>query len=55
MVERARARGELRHGARIIESTSGTLGLGLALASTVYRHPVTLVADPGMEPMMRPS
>ncbi len=52
MVERGRARGELKPGDRIIESTSGTLGLGLALAGTVYGHPVTLVADPGMEPMM---
>ncbi|GAP48785.1 cysteine synthase [Streptomyces azureus] len=49
MVERARARGELRPGGRIIESTSGTLGLGLALAAMVYGHPVTLVTDPGLE------
>lgn len=52
MVERGRARGDLRPGARIVESTSGTLGLGLALAGTAYSHPVTLVADPGMEPIM---
>ncbi|MFE6056921.1 PLP-dependent cysteine synthase family protein [Kitasatospora sp. NPDC056446] len=52
MVERARARGELLPGGRIIESTSGTLGLGLALAGMVYRHPVTLVTDPGLEPTM---
>ncbi|MFB6441607.1 PLP-dependent cysteine synthase family protein [Streptomyces sp. NPDC056411] len=52
MVERARARGELRPGARIIESTSGTLGLGLALAGMVHGHPVSLVADPGLEPAM---
>jgi S-sulfo-L-cysteine synthase (3-phospho-L-serine-dependent) len=52
MVERARARGDLRPGARIIESTSGTLGLGLALAGMVYGHPVTLVTDPGMEMSM---
>ncbi|WP_169314247.1 PLP-dependent cysteine synthase family protein [Streptomyces piniterrae] len=52
MVERARARGELRPGGRIIESTSGTLGLGLALAGMVYGHPVTLVTDPGLEPAM---
>ncbi|KAA1245675.1 pyridoxal-phosphate dependent enzyme, partial [Mycobacterium simiae] len=31
MVEMARARGDLRPGARIVESTSGSLGLGLAL------------------------
>ncbi|MET9296170.1 PLP-dependent cysteine synthase family protein [Streptomyces sp. NPDC003077] len=52
MVERARARGALRPGGRIIESTSGTLGLGLALAGMVHGHPVTLVTDPGLEESM---
>lgn len=52
MVERARARGGLAPGAMIIESTSGTLGLGLALAGIVHRHPVTVVTDPGMEPIV---
>ncbi|WP_433272603.1 PLP-dependent cysteine synthase family protein [Actinosynnema sp. CS-041913] len=52
MIERARERGDLAPGAPIVESTSGTLGLGLALAGIVYGHPVTLVTDPGMEPMM---
>ncbi|MFQ6396867.1 PLP-dependent cysteine synthase family protein [Nocardia sp. KC 131] len=53
MVARATARGELTPGAQIIESTSGTLGLGLALAGIEHRHPVTLVTDPGLEPLMR--
>ncbi len=52
MVARARERGDLRPGARIIESTSGTLGLGLALAGLVYGHPVTVVTDPGLEPIV---
>ncbi|MFK0292839.1 PLP-dependent cysteine synthase family protein [Streptomyces sp. NPDC090442] len=52
MVERARARGDLKPGGRIIESTSGTLGLGLALAGMVHGHPVTLVTDPGLERSM---
>ncbi|MFI5641084.1 PLP-dependent cysteine synthase family protein [Streptomyces goshikiensis] len=52
MVERARARGDLLPGGRIVESTSGTLGLGLALAGIVFGHPVTVVTDPGMEPMV---
>lgn len=52
MVARARERGELRPGGLIVESTSGTLGLGLALAGIVYGHPVTLVTDPGMEPIV---
>lgn len=53
MVQRARARGELQPNAQIVESTSGTLGLGLALAGQVYGHPVTLVTDPGMEPIVQ--
>lgn len=52
MVRRAEHRGDLRPGARIVESSSGTLGLGLALAGMVYAHPVTVVTDPGMEPMV---
>ncbi|GGL59646.1 PLP-dependent cysteine synthase family protein [Planomonospora parontospora] len=53
MIEQARLRGELEPGRPIIESTSGTLGLGLALAGIVYDHPVTLVSDPGMEPLVQ--
>lgn len=53
MVRRARDRGDLVPGARIVESTSGTLGLGLALAGITYGHPVTVVTDPGMEPLMQ--
>ncbi|MFJ7206514.1 PLP-dependent cysteine synthase family protein [Streptomyces sp. NPDC098789] len=52
MVQAARERGALRPGARIIESSSGTLGLGLALAGVTFGHPVTVVTDPGMEPLM---
>jgi cysteine synthase len=32
------------------EKTSGALGL--ALAGITYEHPVTLVTDPGLEPIM---
>jgi cysteine synthase len=53
MVARARERGDLAPGEPIIESTSGTLGLGLALAGITFGHPVVLVTDPGMEPLMR--
>ncbi|MGI5466675.1 PLP-dependent cysteine synthase family protein [Streptomyces sp. CA-132043] len=52
MVRQARDRGQLLPGARIVESTSGTLGLGLALAAVTYGHPVTVVSDPEMEPLM---
>jgi cysteine synthase A len=53
MVAAARQRGRLRPGARIVESSSGTFALGLALAGAVYGHPVTIVADPGLETSMR--
>ncbi|WP_405738864.1 PLP-dependent cysteine synthase family protein [Streptomyces sp. NBC_01525] len=53
MVARARERGDLLPGAPIVESTSGTLGLGLALAGVTFGHPVVVVTDPGMEPLMR--
>ncbi|MET7520126.1 pyridoxal-phosphate dependent enzyme [Streptomyces sp. NPDC005480] len=52
MVREARRRGDLVAGAPVIESSSGTLGLGLALAGLTYGHPVTVVSDPGMEPAM---
>ncbi|MGA5191486.1 PLP-dependent cysteine synthase family protein [Streptomyces griseoincarnatus] len=52
MLRAARERGQLLPGARIVESTSGTLGLGLALAGATYGHPVSVVTDPGMEPLM---
>jgi cysteine synthase len=53
MIAQARARGELAPDARIVESTSGTLGLGLALAAITFGHPLTLVTDPGLEPSLR--
>lgn len=52
MVDRARTRGDLAPGSRIIESSSGTLGLGLALAAKAYGHPVTVVTDIGLEPIV---
>lgn len=52
MVRRARERGDLAPGAPIVESTSGTLGLGLALTAMALGHPLTVVTDPGMEPSM---
>ncbi|OHV65556.1 PLP-dependent cysteine synthase family protein [Pseudofrankia sp. BMG5.36] len=52
MVACARRRGELAPGRPVIESTSGTMGLGLAFAGITYGHPVTLVTDPGMEPIL---
>ncbi len=53
MVTAARRRGELAPGATIVESTSGTMGVGLALAGTAFGHPVVLVCDRELDPMMR--
>ncbi|RAS71138.1 cysteine synthase A [Lentzea atacamensis] len=53
MIGRALERGDLLPGGHIVESTSGTLGLGLALAGVVHDIPVTLVTDPGLEPIIR--
>ncbi|MFI9526592.1 PLP-dependent cysteine synthase family protein [Micromonospora rosaria] len=53
MLTGARARGELRPGAPVVESTSGTLGVGLALAGQALGHPVHLVVDRELESSMR--
>ncbi len=53
MLRAARARGLLRPGAPVVESTSGTLGIGLAFAGQALGHPVVLVVDDELEPGMR--
>ncbi|MFG2981438.1 PLP-dependent cysteine synthase family protein [Streptomyces sp. NPDC048258] len=53
MLSGARQRGELRPGATVVESTSGTLGVGLAFAGQALGHPVVLVGDAELEPLMR--
>ncbi|MFD6529514.1 PLP-dependent cysteine synthase family protein [Streptomyces sp. NPDC060184] len=49
----AQKRGELPPGAPVVESTSGTLGIGLAFAGQALGHPVILVVDAELEPSMR--
>ncbi|MEU1774138.1 MULTISPECIES: PLP-dependent cysteine synthase family protein [Streptomyces] len=49
----AEERGELLPGAPVVESTSGTLGIGLAFAGQALGHPVVLVGDSELEPSMR--
>ncbi|MFC7343649.1 PLP-dependent cysteine synthase family protein [Saccharopolyspora griseoalba] len=53
MLRGARFRGELRPGAPVVESTSGTLGVGLAFAGSALGHPIVLVVDDELEPGMR--
>ena len=49
----AKERGELRPGGPVVESTSGTLGIGLAFAGQALGHPIVLVGDTELEPSMR--
>uniref|UniRef100_UPI0035B386DD PLP-dependent cysteine synthase family protein n=1 Tax=Saccharopolyspora galaxeae TaxID=2781241 RepID=UPI0035B386DD len=53
MLRGARSRGELRPGAPVVESTSGTLGVGLAFAGQALGHPIVLVVDRELESSMR--
>jgi cysteine synthase A len=45
----ARRRGELREGAPIVESSSGTMALGVALVGRALGHPVHIVTDPRID------
>jgi S-sulfo-L-cysteine synthase (3-phospho-L-serine-dependent) len=47
----ARRTGVLREGAPIVESSSGTMALGVALVGTYLGHPVHIVTDPRIDPM----
>lgn len=47
----AKRSGALREGAPIIESSSGTMALGLALVGTYLGHEVHIVTDPRIDPI----
>ncbi|MEW2452185.1 pyridoxal-phosphate dependent enzyme [Streptomyces parvulus] len=47
----ARRKGVLRPGAPIVESSSGTMALGVALVGTYLGHPVHIVTDPRIDPV----
>ncbi len=47
----ARRTGELREGAPIVESSSGTMALGVALVGRALAHPVHIVTDPRIDPI----
>ena len=53
MLLAARARGDLAPGGTIVESSSGTFALGLALAGIGLGHPVVVIHEPLLEPMLR--
>ena len=47
----ARRTGALGEGVPIVESSSGTMALGLALVGTSLGHPVYIVTDPRIDPL----
>ncbi|UNS95044.1 pyridoxal-phosphate dependent enzyme [Streptomyces tubbatahanensis] len=47
----ARRTGALPPGAPVVESSSGTMALGVALAGTLLGHPVHIVTDPRIDPV----
>ncbi|MFG2602139.1 pyridoxal-phosphate dependent enzyme [Streptomyces sp. NPDC048514] len=51
VVEEARRIGALEPGAPIVESSSGTLALGVALVGRTLGHPVHIVTDPRIDPI----
>ena len=53
MLRGARARGELRAGGVVVESSSGTLAVGLAFVGSALGHPVVIVADRELDEMTR--
>jgi cysteine synthase A len=51
VITEARRTGALAEGAPIVESSSGTMALGLALVGTYLGHPVHIVTDPRIDPI----
>lgn len=51
VIRQARDSGALAPGAPIVESSSGTMALGLALVGTALGHPVHIVTDPRIDPI----
>ena len=53
MLRGARERGELRPGGTVVESSSGTLAIGLTYVGAALGHPVVIVADQELDEMTR--
>ncbi|MFI9123658.1 pyridoxal-phosphate dependent enzyme [Streptomyces bikiniensis] len=51
IILQARRTGTLAEGAPIVESSSGTMALGVALVGTTLGHPVHIVTDPRIDPV----
>ena len=53
ILDRARGDGRLEPGTVVIESTSGTFGLALAMECRLRGRPLVLVSDPAVDPALR--
>ena len=53
ILDQAREEGLLDPGTVVIESTSGTFGLALAMECRLRGHPLVLVSDPAVDPRLR--
>ncbi|MGW0737097.1 pyridoxal-phosphate dependent enzyme [Streptomyces sp. NPDC002851] len=53
IIREARRTGALREGAPIVESSSGTMALGVALVGRALGHPVHIVTDPRIDVITR--
>jgi cysteine synthase len=53
IIESARKSGELAPGGTIIETSSGTFGLALAMVARLQGHRLFLVSDPAIEPPLQ--
>lgn len=53
IITEAKRSGLLPDGAPIVESSSGTMALGLALTGTALGHPVHIVTDPRIDPVTK--
>ncbi|MER6171730.1 cysteine synthase family protein [Streptosporangium sp. NPDC001681] len=53
ILRRAAERGELEPGTTVIETTSGTFGLGLAMVCRLSGNPLILVGDPAIDRALR--
>src|SRR5439155_1168814 len=53
ILDRAREDGLLEPGTVVIESTSGTFGLALAMECRLRGRPLVLVTDPAVDPRLR--
>ncbi|MGW9210538.1 cysteine synthase family protein [Embleya sp. NPDC055664] len=53
ILDTAIARGELRPGMTVVETSSGTFGLGLAMVTALRGYPLVLVSDPVLDAPLR--